>query len=78
MLNRIIPAVALVALVGATACERREETRIETPATEAPAVTPAPTVEPVPMTTDTPYGTDPAMTDPAMQPGAPAVPCDTL
>lgn len=52
MLKKIIPVVALTALIGATACERREETEIETPATET--VTPAPTVEPAPpVTTDT-------------------------
>jgi hypothetical protein len=54
MKNRIFSAIALTALVGATACERREETRIETPATtEAPATAPAPTMTPAPMGDDT-------------------------
>lgn len=57
MNKRIFSAIALTALVGATACERREETRIETPATtEAPATAPAPTMTPAPMGTDTLHG----------------------
>jgi hypothetical protein len=51
--NRLIPAFVLAGLVGVAACERQEETRIETtPATEAPVAEPAPMTQ------------DPAMMDP--------------
>jgi hypothetical protein len=62
MFNRIVPVLALTGLVAATACERREETVIETPATEAPVTAPAPTVEPAPVTPDTPL-VDPTWED---------------
>ncbi|MBA4156041.1 MAG: hypothetical protein H0X65_01015 [Gemmatimonadetes bacterium] len=43
--NRIIPIFAVAALVGAAACERQDETRVETPATET--ITPSPAVDPI-------------------------------
>jgi hypothetical protein len=68
--NRIIPAFVLAGLVGVAACERQEETRIETvpPTTETPATTPGTTVEPMPgtMHDDTLH-----YTDPNLQPGTP-------
>jgi hypothetical protein len=79
--NRIIPAFVLAGLVGVAACERQEETRIETvpPTTETPATTPAPTVEPMPgtMHDDTLHYTDPAMQPGATQPGAVGTPGTT-
>jgi hypothetical protein len=46
MKTRILSALALTALVGVAACERQEETQIQTPATEAPATAPAPATMP--------------------------------
>jgi hypothetical protein len=67
--NRIVPAFVLAGLLGVAACERQEETRIETvpPTTETPATTPAPTADPMPGTM---HGDTMYHTDPAMQPGA--------
>jgi hypothetical protein len=70
--NRIIPAIALTALIGVAACERREETRIET----TPATTESPAVAPAPTTTD-PAHTGPMTTDPAHT-GTPGMYGDTL
>lgn len=67
--NRIVSAFVLAGLVGVAACERQEETRIETvpPTTEVPATTPAPAIEPAP-------STDPMMMDDTLMQPAP----DTL
>jgi len=70
--NRIIPAFVLAGLVGVAACERQEETRIET--------TPTTTETPAPATTD-PMMTDPMMRDTLHQDtlhGVHTMPGDTL
>jgi hypothetical protein len=70
--NRLIPAFVLAGLVGVAACERTEETQIETtPATEAPVA------EPAPMTTD-PVMTDPMYDDTLHMDTVPVLPEDTL
>jgi hypothetical protein len=77
--NRIVPAFVLAGLVGVAACERQEETRIETvpPTTEAPATTPAPTTTDPMMHGDTMmmHGDTMMHQQPGTMPGTPG---DTL
>lgn len=62
-MNRLLGAAALAALIGVTACERRDETDVEI---RDPATTPAPA----------PVTTPPASTAPGTAPGA--MPGDTV
>jgi hypothetical protein len=47
-MNRVLGAAALAAMIGVTACERRDQTEVEI---RDPATTPAPITTPPPATT---------------------------